>query len=129
MNKKILVVDDDPSVRQLLKNLLTDEGYDVHTAENGEKALELLKKTSIPVMYIDMQMPQMEGLELGQKIKEFNPIAWIAAITGNRALFEITQCRDAGFDDYFTKPLDLSLIIESAKEAFTKITRWRGSAD
>jgi DNA-binding response OmpR family regulator len=128
MDKKILVVDDDQSIRKLLGKALEKSGYDAVVAESAEDALEILTKENIQVMFLDLKLPGMNGIDLCRKIRKENPIASIYAMTGYNSIFELTECRDAGFDDYFLKPFDLNIIFDAAKNGFDKIERWKKSS-
>jgi CheY-like chemotaxis protein len=121
---KILVVDDEESIRNLFLDAFDKEEYTVVTVENGEDALELLAKENIKVMFLDLNLPGMNGNELCKKVRQFHPLAIIHAITGYNSLFELVDCRRSGFDDYFTKPLDLPQVYRATKEAFNKLERW-----
>lgn len=125
MNKKILIVDDEVSILNLLKLTFTRAGYEVSTAESGEDALELLKNETIHVMFFDLNLPNMDGLELCRKVKHNMPMAIIYAITGYASLFHLAECLEAGFEDYFKKPVNISTLIKMAESAFTKIERWK----
>ena len=122
--RKILVVDDDETIRYMLEKAFSRFGYTVRVAENGERALEILKKEKIQVMFLDINMPGMDGLELCRRIREGYPISVIHAMTGYGSLFELSGCRQAGFDDYFRKPMDLEVLHKAAEEAFDKIDMW-----
>ncbi|MCP3940876.1 MAG: response regulator [Desulfobacteraceae bacterium] len=123
--KKILIVDDEIAILQLFEIAFLKAGYQVRTATNAELALELLKKEEIYVIFLDLNMPGMDGVHLCKKIKEDMPITVIYAMTGYASLFELADCRDAGFDDYFKKPINLELLQEAAEEGFKKIIRWK----
>ena len=123
--KRILVVDDEKSIRDMLSVAFTKEGYEVHLAENAEKALKIVKEASIHVMFLDLKMPGMNGVELCRKIKKDRPMAIIHAVTGFVSLFELSDCREAGFEDYFTKPVNLKQLYRAADIAFEKIERWK----
>ena len=125
MTNKILVVDDEQAIRKLLDKAFSKNGYDVSLAESAEKALEILKDENIQVMFIDLKLPGMTGIELCRQIRKENSIACIYAMTGYGSLFELSDCRDAGFDDYFLKPVDLEVFINTAKDAFSKLERWK----
>ncbi len=127
MNKKILVVDDEKMIRNMLEKALTREGYDVVCSGSGEDALEILKKETINVMFLDLKLPGMNGLELCRKIRAKYPLSVLYAITGYVLLFELSDSREAGFEDYFTKPVDLKTIFRAAAEAFEKVERWKNS--
>ncbi len=78
--KRILVVDDEKSIRDMLSAAFTKEGYEVHLAENAEKALKIVKEASIHVMFLDLKMPGMNGVELCRKIKKDRPMAIIHSL-------------------------------------------------
>jgi CheY-like chemotaxis protein len=126
VKKKILVVDDERSIRDLFSDTFNDAGYEVRAAETGEQALEILKEERIDVIFLDLRLFGMNGIELCRKIRKTNPISIIYAMTGWAALFEIEECREAGFDDFFTKPLKYETLSRVLEEAFEKIDRWRG---
>jgi len=121
---KILVVDDQESIQELMKDILTEAGYNVTCALNGEEALELLKKEDFHVFFIDMQLPGMDGLDLCRQIRKERIAECIYAITGYTSIYDFLECRKAGFDDYFAKPLNIQLINKAADEGFEKIVRW-----
>jgi len=119
-------VDDELSIRDLFADTFNDTGYEVRTAETGEQALEILKRERIDVIFLDLRLFGMNGIDLCRKIRKTNPISIIYAMTGWAALFEIEECREAGFDDFFTKPLQYETLSRALEEAFEKIERWLG---
>lgn len=123
--KKILVVDDEVHVRDMLEQAFSKAGYTVRLAESAEETLDILKDDKIQVIFLDLKLPGMNGLKLCRKIRKEFPIAIIHAITGYASLFELADCREAGFDDYFNKPVDLKLLFKAAQDAFEKIDRWK----
>ena len=125
MKEKILVVDDELSIRGLFEEVLSEAGYDVRLAENGERALDILQEEDINVIFLDLRLFGMNGIELCRNIRKTNPLAMIYAITGWAALFEIEECREAGFDDYFTKPVSPEMLSTAVKDAFEKLGRWK----
>lgn len=124
MNKKVLVVDDEPSMRDLFYDALTKYGYTVHLAQNAEEALFLVNKDYYPVSIFDLNLPGMSGIDLCREIRKTNPISIIYAITGYSGMFEIAECRSAGFDDYFIKPVILDLFKKNIDDGFEKVLRW-----
>jgi len=86
--------------------------------------MDILTQNHIKVMFLDIQLPGMTGLELCKKIRANNRIAVIYAMTGYTNLFQLDECREAGFDDYFSKPFEIMDIVKAAKEAFEKLDRW-----
>jgi CheY-like chemotaxis protein len=72
-----------------------------------------------------MNLPGINGIELCQEIKKDLPMSIIHAVTGYASLFDLAECRKAGFDDYFTKPVNLKMLTKSASNAFEKLNRWK----
>jgi len=122
---KILIVDDEESVRELFSGVFTDDGYEILSAENGKQALEILKGSDIDVIFLDLKLFGMNGIDLCRQIRETKPVSIIFAVTGWAPLFEIEECREAGFDDYFEKPLDMDMLLDVVKDAFKKLNRWK----
>ena len=125
MTKKILVVDDEASVRDLLQNTFCNEGYKVRLAEGAEPAFEILEEENIKVIFLDLKLFGMNGIDLCKQIKRNNPTAIIFAMTGWAALYDIEECREAGFDDFFTKPVNIDVLLKAVGDAFEKLDRWR----
>ena len=109
----------------MLEQAFSKAGYTVRLAESAEETLDILKDEKIQVMFLDLKLPGMNGLKLCRKIRKEFPIAIIHAITGYASLFELADCREAGFDDYFIKPVELEVLFKAAQDAFEKIDRWK----
>lgn len=124
MEKTILIVDDAAPVRELLASALTKRGYSVTTAESAQVALAKLQENYFHVMFVDLHMPDMSGVELCEKIRRNYPLSFMYAMTAYVSIFALTECREAGFDDYFVKPVNIELFDQAAREAFEKIQRW-----
>ena len=125
MSKKVLIVDDEEPIRNIFELAFSKAGYAVRVVESAEAAVELLKDEKIHVFFLDLNLPGMNGVELCKHIRNDSPLAIIHAVTGYASLFELADCREAGFDDYFTKPVNLSLHLKAAEDAFEKIDRWK----
>ena len=125
MEKKILVVDDEEIIREILNETFTNAGFIPRIADSAEAALEILREESILVMYLDLKLPGMDGTDLCTQIRRQNPIAIIYALTGYADLFGLLKCRKVGFDDFFTKPMSIEILLESAEQAFKKLERWQ----
>ena len=122
-SRKILVVEDEETIRLVLYEAFREEGYEVICAEDAEEALRLLT-LDIKVMFLDLKLPgDMDGIDLCKRIRENNKSACIYALTGHSTLYELSDCREAGFDDYFTKPAKLEMLLMAAKEGFDKVDR------
>lgn len=122
--KKILVVDDEELIREMFEMAFEQAGYEVRSAESAEDALEILKDEKFWVMFLDLNLPGMDGVTLCRQIRKDYPLAIIHAVTGYVSLFGLSNCREAGFDDYFPKPVNLKVLINAAKNAFEKLDRW-----
>ena len=105
IDNTILIVEDEEAIREIEKLILTREGYKVCTAESAEEALEILNEETILVMFLDIKLPNMNGIDLCKTIREKNPIAIIYALTGYATIFSVFECRQAGFDDFFSNRL------------------------
>ncbi|AIQ65446.1 heme transporter CcmC [Paenibacillus stellifer] len=103
--KQLLVADDDPHIRTLLRQVLTREGYAVMEAEDGVKAQEILANTPIDLAVVDVMMPRMDGLNLCQHIRETYDIP-IILLTARQQLSDKEQGFLRGTDDYLTKPFE-----------------------
>lgn len=125
MERKLMIVDDEVSIRDLFQSAFSDAGYSVHLAENGEQALRILKQYEIDLIFLDLKLFGMNGIELCRQIKKDKPVSIIYAITGWTGLFEVEECREAGFDDYFTKPFQLDVLFRAVEDAFEKLDRWK----
>jgi len=122
--KKILVVDDEVLILDMLKEAFGSAGYTVLTAESAEEALKILKDESVMVMFLDIKLPGMSGVELCKKIRIENQIGIIHALTGYSNIYGLLECRVAGFDDFFVKPIKFNILLKAAQEAFEKLERW-----
>lgn len=125
MNNKMLLVDDEQNILDVFSEAFNGQGYEVRTAMNAREALDILKNENIQVIFLDLMLPGMNGVDLCREIRKDHPLAQIFAVTAFASLFELADCREAGFDDYFTKPVNLKLLLKTAKDAFERLERWR----
>lgn len=110
----ILVVEDNKMNQMVLQNSLQYFNCSVTEAENGIEALELLKHQTFDIILMDIQMPEMDGIEATKIIRnEFKLQTPIIALTANAFKSEIENCKNAGMNDYVTKPFDEFLLIET----------------
>ena len=123
--KTILVVDDESSILNMFELAFSQKGYLVKKAASAEEALDLLQTEKIHVMFLDLNLPEMNGIDLCRAIKKQMPTSILYALTGYASLFELSDCRDAGFDDYFKKPVSMATLLDAARLAFEKIERWK----
>jgi DNA-binding NtrC family response regulator len=105
-NVRILVVDDEFSVRHSLTAWFEDEGYTVDVASNGKEALAKLAESQWDIFFLDLKMPGMSGLELQKKIKEIQPDSTIIIITAFASVESAVEAMQSGAYDYLSKPFD-----------------------
>ena len=124
---KLLEIDDERSIRNTLKEILADEGHEVDTAENGQQGLEMAQKTANDLIYSDIKMPGMDGMEVLKALKNsendangdasLNGETPIVMITGHGDVETAVQALKAGAYDFLLKPLDLNRILITTKNA------------
>lgn len=106
MNYTILIADDEPEIRTLLRLYLENENYQIIEAENGKQALELLKKEHVDLCLLDIMMPEMDGYEAYKKIREIKDIpALMLSAKGEE--YDKLQGFELGIDDYVVKPFSI----------------------
>lgn len=116
-NMKILVVDDERAIRNSLKEILGDEGYDVDIAEDGATAVGMAEKERYDVIFCDIKMPNMEGTEVLEKLRADGVDAAIVMISGHGDIDTAVECIKKGAFDFIQKPLDLNRILITIKNA------------
>jgi len=122
LNESILVVDDDTEVRKTLSSILFEEGYSVETVENGKQATRVAEKSRFDVALIDIKLPDMEGTELLQKLKEKQPHIVMIIITGFPTLENAIKTINEGADGYILKPYDVQKLLEMIRKHLKKET-------
>ncbi len=101
--QRILVVDDEPQITRVLRTTLASQGYSIHTASDGDEALEVMRNWAPDLIITDLAMPNMEGLELCQRVRTKSTIPIIVLSVRGEEKSKI-EALDAGADDYVTKP-------------------------
>ena len=114
--RKVLVVDDDPAVRKSFDRVLSGKGYAVITAESGEEALRKLGEEKYDLVYSDIRMPGMSGLEVAEKIKARRPWTPVVIITGYGSDVAEERAKAAGVSSFLHKPLSPAMIEDSARD-------------
>lgn len=107
---RILVVDDEPEVCNMLKKFLTKKGHEVYTALNGEDALSVVKEERPHVVLLDIIMPKMDGIECLKQIRELDKEVGVIMITAVKQEEVGKQALKLGAFDYITKPLSLQYL-------------------
>ena len=116
---KLLIIDDERGIRNTLREILSDEGYEVEVAENGVQGLEMARKTAYDLIYSDIKMPEMDGMEVLADLKQSDETADtpIVMITGHGDVDTAVQALKLGAYDFLLKPLDLNRILITTKNA------------
>ncbi len=116
---KVLIVDDEESLREFLEIMLKREGYEITTAENGDVALKHLAKKSFDVVITDLQMPKIHGMQVLAKAKEIDSEMVVIVITAFGSTESAVEAMKLGAYDYITKPFkidEIKLVIKKALE-------------
>jgi two-component system response regulator MprA len=105
---RILVVDDEQAVRESLRRALILEGYDVEMAADGSEALRSLAQSAPDAVVLDLQMPDVDGLEVCRRLRSSGDATPVLMLTARDAIGDRVEGLDAGADDYMVKPFDLA---------------------
>jgi two-component system, OmpR family, KDP operon response regulator KdpE len=116
---RILIVDDDPQIRRVMRVTLTGQGYEVDEVRNGEAALDKIREHRFDLILLDMNMPGMGGLETCRDIRATSDIA-IIMLTVRDSEADKVQALDAGADDYVTKPYNAPELLARIRAALRR---------
>jgi DNA-binding response OmpR family regulator len=121
MEQKILIVDDEAHIRMLIGQTLEeleDEGVEFLTAENGEIALDIIQKENPQLVFLDVMMPKMNGMEVCRRVKKELGLekVFIVLLTAKGQETDRQKGLDVGADVYMTKPFDPEVLLQKAKE-------------
>ncbi len=117
---RILVIDDERSIRNTLKDILEVESYLVDVAESGVEALDLIKNQGYDAIFSDIKMPQMDGIELLQRLKENDVETPVIMISGHGNIETAVDCIKKGAYDFIEKPIDLNRLLIVVRNALDK---------
>ena len=121
MEQKLLIVDDEAHIRMLIEQALEeleDEDVSFFTAENGEQALQIIRKENPQLVFLDVMMPKMNGMEVCRKVKKelgLNDV-FIVLLTAKGQELDRQKGLEVGADLYMTKPFDPEVILNKARE-------------
>jgi len=121
MEKRILLVDDEKDIRDVLRLPLCDLGYEVLEAENGEDALGLFRDVQPPLILTDIKMPVMDGIGLLQKVKQENPETEVIMITGHGDMDLAVKSLKHDATDFITKPINVDVLEIALRRATERI--------
>ncbi|HCX73942.1 MAG TPA: response regulator [Candidatus Cloacimonas sp.] len=125
MKRKILVVDDEQNIREIIKDLLTDKDYQVTTAVDGQDALDKMQYEQFDLFILDVYMPRMDGMQLMKKIKEKYPLAVVIITTGYSSIDGAINAIRGGAFHYITKPIigeELLNVVKRGMEHHNELT-------
>jgi CheY-like chemotaxis protein len=106
---RILVAEDNPVNQRVAARMLSRLGYDCDVAPDGHQALAAARSIAYDVVFMDVQMPELDGLEVTRRLKQAGRASpWIVAMTAHALEDDRRQCLDAGMDDYLSKPIQLA---------------------
>ena len=115
---KILIADDEPTLRQLLQTNLMLEGFDTCEARDGAEALRAVQEESPDVMILDIMMPVVDGLQVLDALNQAGPP--VVVLSAKVATADQIQGWERGCDEYITKPFDVELLIDSIREVASR---------
>lgn len=125
MKVQLLVVDDEPELRETLRRHYRLQGYDVAVAENGREALEVMARQRVDLVVSDIQMPEMDGITLLRTIRDEYPMVHVIMITGYVCLENVLACMRKGADTCVFKPLtDFQELDAAVQRAVDSLQRW-----
>ncbi|MFH1208513.1 MAG: response regulator [Candidatus Omnitrophota bacterium] len=112
MPKKILIIDDEPEICQMVTEFLFDAGYAASFALNGPDGLAMIKKDPPSLVLLDMGMPGMDGAEVMRLIREQFPAVLVVVLTGRRDTENVRKMVGLGVSEYLTKPINLETLLD-----------------
>lgn len=115
MSQTVLVVDDAAFVRRLIRNVLVSEGFDVHEAVNGRDAVEKYVELKPDLVTLDINMPEMGGIEALRAIRSHDPSARVLVVSAMQADSSVKQALDAGAADFLGKPFQPKRMIDAVR--------------
>ena len=124
---KILVVDDEEGARELFSTILTDEGYEVTLANNGEEALALFKNNPFNLVITDIKMPVMDGLQLLQEIRKIGSKTDVIMVTAYGEVESYLKAMSLGAAEYINKPIRIKELKRIVHKVLTQLKARSGS--
>ena len=122
MEGRVLVVDDDPNVQEILREFLSAKGYEIITAGDGAEGLRRVKEERPHLILLDIQMPKMDGLEVLRRLREIDKEVSVIMITSVNEQEIARKAMELGAFDYIVKPLDLPYLEQSLWYKITTMT-------
>ncbi len=120
MKKTVLIVDDEEGIRDTLSSIFEDEDFSVLTASSGEEGLEVFNKYTPDVVFLDIWLPGIDGIETLEEIKKTNPYIPVIIISGHGKIEQAVKATKIGAYDFIEKPLSLERVLLAAKRAIER---------
>ena len=117
---KILIIDDERAIRNTLKEILEFESYQVDVAENGQSGLEMARSANYDLIFSDIKMPEMDGIEVLSALREAEIESPVVMISGHGNIETAVDCIKRGASDFIEKPIDLNRLLITTKNALEK---------
>jgi len=121
MDKKIMCVDDEEDILIMLEELFKTEGYKAQGTTDCDEALKLIESERIPVVFTDLRMPVMDGMELCKRVKKFGFPTRVFAISAYVDFYSLEQMVEAGFESHFPKPFNMEAVLAECRRAFEQL--------
>ena len=128
MNTKILLVDDDPNIRQLVNLYLVKEGFEVSMADRGDTALEAFKKSKPDLILLDLMLPGMDGWQVCREVRKTSNVP-IIMLTAKDETFDKVLGLELGADDYIVKPFDMKELVARIKAVLRRFQQPEAAPD
>ena len=126
MNKRVLVVDDEELMLDIVRRILEPPGYEIHTAQKVDEAFRLCKKVEPFLVICDLRLSNhVDGATLAGMIQRYNPYCILVCMTGSLQAFDKGYLLGSAFTDILTKPLDIELLRRITRHANDKYERWK----
>lgn len=117
---RILIVDDEDDLRNLLSHVLSTHGYEIQSASNGEEAISKLKQQTFDLALLDIQMPKMSGIQVLQFIKEHASTTKAIMLTGYADLKNAMEAREFGAREFISKPYKLEDVVSTIQHVLNE---------
>jgi two-component system cell cycle response regulator DivK len=118
-SKKVLIAEDSSVIQNLTRRILQIQNYQIFSAKNGLQVLKMLEKEDFDIILMDINMPQMNGMECAQKIRALEDSKKsqipIVAITGNAQNYSMEDFKNVGINEYLQKPLNFDNLVDTVK--------------
>lgn len=125
MKGRVLVVDDEPAMRRTLHDLLRLEGYEVHTAPNGEEALRILEEEAFDLLILDLRMPGLSGTEVLRRLSDLGKDIGVIVLTGHGSMESAIEALRRRAYDYLLKPVSPEELLDSVARGVARVRKER----